>query len=172
QVDNQATAPSSDQPSDSFQALYCPPGAPFGPVHFTKYLPSPTYLVFNLENILIANLLARNRLTKYIGGEGKWYEVPPRLFKDNYKYLPAYFVRMTPLLTLQPDCPMKPFTATKTTSPQMFGLAPILWWALPTGPAVPRPDSPNASPYAWLPNSCDGLLPDWAYISDACSLWL
>ncbi|KAJ9090024.1 hypothetical protein DSO57_1006726 [Entomophthora muscae] len=29
-------------------------------------------------------------------------------------------------------------------------LGPILWWALPTGLAVPRPESPNASTYAWL----------------------
>ncbi|KAJ9087085.1 hypothetical protein DSO57_1036783 [Entomophthora muscae] len=33
-------------------------------------------------------------------------------------------------------------------------LAPILWWALPTGPAVPRPESPNASAYSWLPETC------------------
>ncbi|KAJ9064509.1 hypothetical protein DSO57_1029882 [Entomophthora muscae] len=31
-------------------------------------------------------------------------------------------------------------------------LAPILWWALPTGLAAPRPESPNASTYAWLPD--------------------
>ncbi|KAJ9060941.1 hypothetical protein DSO57_1025573 [Entomophthora muscae] len=32
-------------------------------------------------------------------------------------------------------------------------LTPILWWALPTGPEVPRPESPNASTYAWLPDT-------------------
>ncbi|KAJ9055133.1 hypothetical protein DSO57_1007358 [Entomophthora muscae] len=32
-------------------------------------------------------------------------------------------------------------------------LAPILWWALPTGPDVPCPESPNASTYAWLPDN-------------------
>ncbi|KAJ9052810.1 hypothetical protein DSO57_1030466 [Entomophthora muscae] len=32
-------------------------------------------------------------------------------------------------------------------------LAPILWWALPTGLAVPCPKSPNASTYAWLPDT-------------------
>ncbi|KAJ9067734.1 hypothetical protein DSO57_1036159 [Entomophthora muscae] len=31
-------------------------------------------------------------------------------------------------------------------------LAPILWWALPAGSAVPHPESPNASTYAWLPD--------------------
>ncbi|KAJ9078888.1 hypothetical protein DSO57_1002124 [Entomophthora muscae] len=32
-------------------------------------------------------------------------------------------------------------------------LAPILWWALPTGLAVPHPKPPNASTYDWLPNN-------------------
>ncbi|KAJ9067722.1 hypothetical protein DSO57_1036281, partial [Entomophthora muscae] len=32
-------------------------------------------------------------------------------------------------------------------------LAPILWWALPAGPVVPCPKSPNASTYAWLPDT-------------------
>ncbi|KAJ9052718.1 hypothetical protein DSO57_1031468 [Entomophthora muscae] len=66
QVDNKATAPSRDQPANPPQALYCPPGAPFGPVHFTKYPPNPAYLEYNLENILIANSLKRTRGNKYI----------------------------------------------------------------------------------------------------------
>ncbi|KAJ9055249.1 hypothetical protein DSO57_1005659 [Entomophthora muscae] len=32
-------------------------------------------------------------------------------------------------------------------------LAPILWRALSTGPTVPHPESPNASTYAWLPDT-------------------
>ncbi|KAJ9088553.1 hypothetical protein DSO57_1021933 [Entomophthora muscae] len=32
-------------------------------------------------------------------------------------------------------------------------LAPILWWALPSGPAVFRPEPTNASTYAWLPDN-------------------
>ncbi|KAJ9065304.1 hypothetical protein DSO57_1021074 [Entomophthora muscae] len=35
-------------------------------------------------------------------------------------------------------------------------LVPILWWALPAGPAVPHPESPNASTYAWLPETFPG----------------
>ncbi|KAJ9088511.1 hypothetical protein DSO57_1022384 [Entomophthora muscae] len=94
---------------------------------------------------------------------------------------------MTLPLTLQPNRPMEPFTAAKTTSTQLFGvlyitltgmigsmvlnsgpwsflgqsisyiikLAPILWWALPTGPAVLRPESPNASTYTWLSERCE-----------------
>ncbi|KAJ9060804.1 hypothetical protein DSO57_1026852 [Entomophthora muscae] len=32
-------------------------------------------------------------------------------------------------------------------------LAPILWWALPSGPAVFQPKPTNASTYAWLPDT-------------------
>ncbi|KAJ9066377.1 hypothetical protein DSO57_1010119 [Entomophthora muscae] len=32
-------------------------------------------------------------------------------------------------------------------------LVPILWWSLPTGLAVPCPESPNAFTYAWLPGT-------------------
>ncbi|KAJ9060221.1 hypothetical protein DSO57_1033249 [Entomophthora muscae] len=109
----------------------------------------------------------------------------PRLFKDKYNYLPAYFVLMTLPLTPQPDCPMEPPTAAETTSTQLFGviyitltgmvdtmvpnsgpwsllgqsvsyiikLAPILWWALPSGPAILHPKSTNAYTYAWLPDT-------------------
>ncbi|KAJ9082361.1 hypothetical protein DSO57_1005226 [Entomophthora muscae] len=31
-------------------------------------------------------------------------------------------------------------------------LAPILWWALPSGLAVFQPEPTKASTYAWLPN--------------------
>ncbi|KAJ9058530.1 hypothetical protein DSO57_1011467 [Entomophthora muscae] len=32
-------------------------------------------------------------------------------------------------------------------------LAPILWWALPAGLVQPYPKPPNASTYAWLPDT-------------------
>ncbi|KAJ9076351.1 hypothetical protein DSO57_1027167 [Entomophthora muscae] len=169
QVDNQATTHSRDQPTDLPLALYCPPRAPFEPVHFTEYPPNLAYSKFKLENILIADPLARTRETKTIGNKGKWYMRPPRLFKDMCNYLPAYFVPMTMLLTPQPNYPMKPTAAAETTSTQLFGvlyitltglvdslvpnyghrsllrqssyyiikLAPILWWALPTGLQYP-----------------------------------
>ncbi|KAJ9078389.1 hypothetical protein DSO57_1007105 [Entomophthora muscae] len=103
-------------------ALYCPPGAPFRPVHSTEYPPNPTYTEYNLETILIANPLARTRETEYIGREEKRIEVLPLLFKDKVNYLPAYFFPMTLPLTLQPNCPMETPTAAKTTSTQLFGV--------------------------------------------------
>ncbi|KAJ9088080.1 hypothetical protein DSO57_1026731 [Entomophthora muscae] len=85
-VDNQATTLSRDQTADPHQALYCPPGAPFGPVHFTKYPPNPAYSEYNLETIIIANPLARTRETEYIGHKGKRIDMPPFFFKDKYNY--------------------------------------------------------------------------------------
>ncbi|KAJ9072069.1 hypothetical protein DSO57_1031013 [Entomophthora muscae] len=185
QVDHQATSPSGDQPADPPQALYRSPGAPFEPVHFTKYPPNPAYTECGLKTILIANPLARTRGTEYIGLKGNRIEVPPLLFKNKYNYLLAYFVPMTPSLTLQPNCPMETPTAAETMSTQLFGvlyitlmgmvdtmvlnsgpwsllgqfgsyiikLAPILWWALPSGLAVFCPEPTNASNYAWLPDT-------------------
>ncbi|KAJ9082644.1 hypothetical protein DSO57_1002590 [Entomophthora muscae] len=60
QVDHQLITPSGDQPANSTQALYRPPGAPFRPVHFTKYPLNLAYMEYNLETILIADPLARN----------------------------------------------------------------------------------------------------------------
>ncbi|KAJ9075139.1 hypothetical protein DSO57_1039010 [Entomophthora muscae] len=122
QVDNQAAALSQDQPAKLPQALYRPPGAPFGPVHFTEYPPNPAYSEYNLEAILIANSLARTRSTKYIGHKGKRIEIPPLLFKDKYNYLPAYFVPMNLPLTPRPDCSLGTPTAAEATSSQLFGV--------------------------------------------------
>ncbi|KAJ9078505.1 hypothetical protein DSO57_1005946 [Entomophthora muscae] len=112
--------PSRDQPVNPPQALYCLPRAPFGPVHFTEYPPNPAYSEYGLETILIANSLARTRETKYIGHKGKRIKIPPLLFKDKYNYLPAYFVPMTPPLTLRPNHLMEPNAAAETTSIQLF----------------------------------------------------
>ncbi|KAJ9051066.1 hypothetical protein DSO57_1008329 [Entomophthora muscae] len=83
QADYQATTPSRDQPANSPQALYCPPGAPFGPVHFTEYPPNPAYSEYNLETIFIADPLARTISTDYVGRKGKRIEIPPLLFKGS-----------------------------------------------------------------------------------------
>ncbi|KAJ9064530.1 hypothetical protein DSO57_1029546 [Entomophthora muscae] len=152
QVDHQATAPYGDQPSDPPQALYCPPGAPIGPVHFTKYPPNPAYVEYNLETILIANPLARTRETEYIGHEGKRIEVLPLLFKDKYNYLPAYFVSMTPPLTPQPERPMKTPNAAETMSTQLFG---VLYITL-TGMVDTM--VPNSGPWSFLGQSISYII--------------
>ncbi|KAJ9081533.1 hypothetical protein DSO57_1013665 [Entomophthora muscae] len=152
QVDHQAITPSGDQPSDPPKALYCPPGALFGPVHFTKYPPNPSYAEYNLETILIADPLARTRETEYIGREGKWYKRPPRLFKDKYNYLPAYFIPMTPPLTPQPNHPMETPTAAKATSTQLFGVLYI------TLIGMVNTMMPNSGPWSLLGQSVSYII--------------
>ncbi|KAJ9065514.1 hypothetical protein DSO57_1018818 [Entomophthora muscae] len=44
----------------------------------------------------------------------------------------------------------RPWSLLGKSVSNIIKLAPILWWALPTGPAVPCPESPNASTYAWF----------------------
>ncbi|KAJ9062847.1 hypothetical protein DSO57_1006295 [Entomophthora muscae] len=152
QVDKQVTVTSRDQPADPSQELYCPTGAPFGPVHFTKYLPNPAYFEFNLENILIIDPLARTRETKYIGCKGKYYKVLLILFKDKYNYLPAYFVPMTLPLTPQPNCPMEPTTATETTSTQLFEVLYITLTGLVDSMV------PNSGPWSLLGQSVSYII--------------
>ncbi|KAJ9090370.1 hypothetical protein DSO57_1003106 [Entomophthora muscae] len=151
QKNNQA-APSRDQPAEPPQALYCPPGAPFGPVHFTEYPPNPAYLEYKFETILIANPLARTRSTKYIGREGKRIEIPPLLFKDKYNYLPAYFVPMTPPLTPRPDHPLEPTAAAETTSTQLFGVLYITLTGLVDSTV------PNSGPWSLLGQSSSYII--------------
>ncbi|KAJ9077300.1 hypothetical protein DSO57_1018107 [Entomophthora muscae] len=170
----------ADQPPD----LYCPPGAPFGPVHFTEYPPNPAYSEFTLEEILIHDPKARTRETEVLYREGTKIIWPPLLFRDKYNFRPAYLVPMTPPLTPRPNRLQESVATNESTSTQIFGvmyitlkglidsmvpvsrpwaflgkllsyivkLAPILWWALPTGPAGRPPASSQEPPTCWIPD--------------------
>ncbi|KAJ9051799.1 hypothetical protein DSO57_1001047 [Entomophthora muscae] len=170
----------ADQPPK----LYCPPGAPFGPVHFTEYPPNLAYLELTMEEILIHNPEARTRETEVLYREGIKIIRPPLLFQGKYNFLPAYLVPMTLPLTPWPNCPQEFVAADESTSTQIFGvmyitltglidsmvptsgpwailgkllsyiikLAPILWWALPAGPAGRLPVSPQEPPVGWIPD--------------------
>ncbi|KAJ9080552.1 hypothetical protein DSO57_1023693 [Entomophthora muscae] len=171
--------------ADQLPKLYCPPGAPFGPVHFTEYPPNPAYSEFTLEEILIHDPEARTRETEVLYREGTKIIWPPLLFRDKYNFLPAYLVPMTPPLTPRPNRPQESVAADESTSTQIFGvmhiiltglidsmvltsrpwailgkllsyiikLAPILWWALPAGPAGCLPVSPQEPPAGWIPDT-------------------
>ena len=119
------SAPHTQQPqetADQLPNLYRPPGAPYGPVHFTKYPPNSAYLEFTLEEILIYNPEARTRETETVYREGNKIIIPPLLFHNKYNYLPAYFVLMTPLHTLRPNCLQESVAANESTSTQIFGV--------------------------------------------------
>ncbi|KAJ9073677.1 hypothetical protein DSO57_1013707 [Entomophthora muscae] len=44
-----------------------------------------------------------------------------------------------------------PWSLLRQSVSYIIKLAPILWWALPTGSAAPHPELFNASTYDWLP---------------------
>ncbi|KAJ9081015.1 hypothetical protein DSO57_1018943 [Entomophthora muscae] len=46
-----------------------------------------------------------------------------------------------------------PWSLLRRSVSYIIKLAPILWWALPTGSAVPHPEPPKASTYDWLPDN-------------------
>ncbi|KAJ9060315.1 hypothetical protein DSO57_1032101 [Entomophthora muscae] len=170
---------------DQLPELYRPPGAPFGPVHFTENPPNPAYLEFTLEEILIHDPKARTRETEIVYREGVKVTIPPLLFQDKYNYRPAYLVPMAPPLTPQPNRPQESIATNEYTSTQIFGvmyitltglidsmmpvsgpwailgkllsyivrLAPILWWALPAGPAGCLPASSQEPPAGWIPDT-------------------
>ncbi|KAJ9085099.1 hypothetical protein DSO57_1017269 [Entomophthora muscae] len=107
-----------DQPPE----LYHPPGAPFGPVHFTEYPLNPEYLEFTLKEILIYKPEARTREMETVYREGTKITIPPLLFCNKYNYLPAYLVLMTLPLTPQPECPQESVVANEFTSTLIFGV--------------------------------------------------
>ncbi|KAJ9074084.1 hypothetical protein DSO57_1009680 [Entomophthora muscae] len=46
-----------------------------------------------------------------------------------------------------------PWSLLRQSVSYIIKLAPILWWALPSGLAAPHPEPPNASAYDWIPDS-------------------
>ncbi|KAJ9073965.1 hypothetical protein DSO57_1010945 [Entomophthora muscae] len=108
--------------ADQLPDLYCPPGAPFGPVNFTEYPPNPAYLEFTLEEILIHDPEARTRETEVLYQEGTKIIWPPLLFCNKYNFLPTYLVPMTPPLTLRPDHPQESVATNESTFTQIFGV--------------------------------------------------
>ncbi|KAJ9083905.1 hypothetical protein DSO57_1029834 [Entomophthora muscae] len=186
------SAPHTHQPqetADQLHDLYCPPGAPYSPVHFTKYPPNPAYLEFTLEEILIHDPEARTRETETVYREGTKITITPLLFRDKCNYLPTYLVPMTLSLTLWPNRLQESVTTNESTSTQIFGvmyitltglidsmvpasrpwallgkllsyiikLAPILWWALPAGPAGCLPASSQEPPTGWIPDTTNNI---------------
>ncbi|KAJ9066980.1 hypothetical protein DSO57_1004079 [Entomophthora muscae] len=78
---------------------------------------------------------------------------------------------MTPPLTLRPNCLQESFATNESTSTQIFGvmyiiltgmidsmLAPILWWALPAGPAGCLPAISQEPPTGWIPDTKANLI--------------
>ncbi|KAJ9087257.1 hypothetical protein DSO57_1034872 [Entomophthora muscae] len=131
--------------------MYCPPGAPFGPVHFTEYPLKPEYKDYTANNILARDPLARTtELTRY-NREGAWYVTKPRLFRDKYNFLPAYQMDMEPPVTPKP----MPASAAKLPLDHTNKLFGIVYITL-TG--VIDTIVPAASPWLWVGKSMSYLI--------------
>ncbi|KAJ9048133.1 hypothetical protein DSO57_1038084 [Entomophthora muscae] len=200
QSTSHSSAPHTLQPqeaTDQLPEFYCPPGVPYGPVHFTEYPPNPAYLEFTLEEILIYNPEARTRETKTGYRKGRKITISLLLFRNKYNYLPVYLVPMTPPLAPQPKRLQESVAANESTSTQIFGvmyitltglidfmvpasgpwallgkllsyivkLAPILWWALPAGPAGCPPASSQEPLTGWISDT-NGLT------ASLCVFWI
>ncbi|KAJ9088338.1 hypothetical protein DSO57_1024159 [Entomophthora muscae] len=144
------TQRSSDHPAN-LPASYCPPGAPFGPVHFKEYLLKPKYKDYTTYNKLAQDPLARStELTRY-NQKGPWYVTELCLFRDKYNYLPAYQLDMESPVT------PKPMPASAAELPldhtnKLFGIVYI------TLTGVIDTIAPTAGPWSWVNKSMSYLI--------------
>ncbi|KAJ9078887.1 hypothetical protein DSO57_1002123 [Entomophthora muscae] len=168
-------------------AVFCPSGAPFGPVHFTDYPLKPKYKDYTPEKILKLDPLACIQSAIRYNRQGLWIFSTPKLFRGKFNYLPAYNIYMEPPITPKPMPASSPDLPTNHTS-KLFGivggehhctgaslwswvgksasyllkLAPLLWWALPAK-TLAQVTSGNGGPAAqdWVPDRCCQD-PEWA----------
>ncbi|KAJ9074637.1 hypothetical protein DSO57_1004438 [Entomophthora muscae] len=93
--------------------LFGAPGAPFGPVHFTKYPSNPACSEVNLETSLLADPLAQTRIPEQFNCEA---------VRDKCSYLPTHLVPITPLITFHhpPPRPQGYVVTIETTATQVF----------------------------------------------------
>ncbi|KAJ9088872.1 hypothetical protein DSO57_1018707 [Entomophthora muscae] len=110
-----SSGPPAPLPIDS-----CPPGVPFGPVHFTEYPLKPEYKDYNPEKILELDLLAHINLQLDTTAKAPGYSQHPRKFN----YLPAYKLHMEPPVTPKPMPASSPNLPTEYTS-KLFGIVYI-----------------------------------------------
>ncbi|KAJ9048857.1 hypothetical protein DSO57_1030455 [Entomophthora muscae] len=152
----------SPGPPAPLPAVFCPPGVPFGPVHFTNYPLKSEYKDYTPEKIL------------------KLDPFPTYNLLGKFNYLPAYNLPMEPPVTPKPIPASSPNLPTnhsgklfgivyiiltgvidtiilaaslwswvgKSTS-YLFKLVPLLWWALPAKTLAGSP----WKQMGWLPNT-------------------
>ncbi|KAJ9066732.1 hypothetical protein DSO57_1006659 [Entomophthora muscae] len=151
----------SSGPPALLPAVYCPPGAPFGPVHFTDYPLKPKYKGYTPEKILKLDPLACIQSAIRYNRQG--------LVKFNY--LPAYNIHMNPPMIPKYIPAYLPDLPTDHTS-KIFGIVYItltgaidtiipaasLWFwvgksALPAKtPAYVTPENSRQATQDWVPD--------------------
>ncbi|KAJ9075495.1 hypothetical protein DSO57_1035590 [Entomophthora muscae] len=96
-------------------ADFCPPGVPFGPVHFMKYPLKPEYKDYTPKKVLELFSLAHIKSAVIYNRQGPWYLTKTKLFRGKFNFLPVYQLDMDPhdpqdnacLLAQLPDYPHK-----------------------------------------------------------------
>ncbi|KAJ9061403.1 hypothetical protein DSO57_1021047 [Entomophthora muscae] len=141
----------SHGPPAPLPAVFCPPGVPFGPVHFTDYPLKSEYKLYTLEKILELNPLACIQSTIRYNRQGLWIFSTPKLFRGKFNYLPAYDLSMEPSVTPKPMPAYAPGLPTNHTG-KLFGIVYI------TLTGVIDTIIPAAGPWSWVGKSALYLL--------------
>ncbi|KAJ9087079.1 hypothetical protein DSO57_1036857 [Entomophthora muscae] len=141
----------SPSPPAPLPAVFCPPGAPFGPVHFTDYPLKPEYKDYTPEKIIKLDPLARIQSAVRYNCQGLWIFSTPKLFRGKFNYLPAYNVYMEPPVTPKLMPASSSNLPTDHTS-KLFGIVYI------TLTGVVDTVVPAAGPWSWLGKSASYLL--------------
>ncbi|KAJ9049463.1 hypothetical protein DSO57_1024168 [Entomophthora muscae] len=141
----------SPGPPAPLPAVFCPPGVPFGPVHFTNYPLKSEYKVYTLEKILELDPLACIQSAIRYNQQGLWIFSTPKLFRGKFNYLPAYNLSMEPPVTPKPMPASAPDLPTNHTG-KLFGIVYI------TLTGVIDTIIPAAGPWSWVGKSASYLL--------------
>ncbi|KAJ9075294.1 hypothetical protein DSO57_1037500 [Entomophthora muscae] len=140
----------SPDPPDPLPAVLCPPGVPFGPVHFTDYPLKSEYKDYTPEKILKLDPLARIQSAVRYNQQGSWIFSIPKLFRGKFNYLSAYNLPMEPPVTPKPMPASSPDLPINHTG-KLFGIVYI------TLTGVIDTIIPAAGPWSWVRKSVSYL---------------
>ncbi|KAJ9060974.1 hypothetical protein DSO57_1025337 [Entomophthora muscae] len=141
----------SPGPPAPLPAVFCPPGVPFGLVHFTNYPLKSEYKEYTLEKILKLDPLACIQSAIRYNQQGLWIFSTPKLFREKFNYLPAYNLSMEAPVTPKPMPASFPNLPTNYSG-KLFGIVYI------TLTGVIDTIIPAASPWSWVGKSASYLL--------------
>ncbi|KAJ9080472.1 hypothetical protein DSO57_1024633 [Entomophthora muscae] len=140
----------SPGPPALLPAVYYPPGAPFGLVHFTDYPLKPEYKDYTPEKILELDPLSHIQSAVRYNHQGPWIFSTLKLFRGKSNYLPAYNIHMELPVTPKPMPASLPDLPTDHTN-KLFRIVYI------TLTGVIDTIIPAASPWSWVRKSVSYL---------------
>ncbi|KAJ9051453.1 hypothetical protein DSO57_1004535 [Entomophthora muscae] len=101
---------------------YCPPNAPFGPVHFTEYPPNPDHKPWTLEDLQWYTRPNSPKEPYQIICDSRAITIYPLIFNRKYNNPDAYLVPMEPFLTPKPTISTPPTSDATGQSSQFLGV--------------------------------------------------